>query len=137
MKASISFPELTNILHDKTGQNIALGFVNNKTIHVAYPLNLGIFKKDLSVDLIVEELRGSDLLVQISGGMGMETLISTALNLLKNKIPEGLLEKKDNNYFLIHLDTIEQVKSVFDAITVNDFKVLEDGLQVEGALKKV
>ena len=75
------------------------------------------------------------MLVQISAGKGMETLISTALNLLKNKIPEGLLEKQDNNYFLIHLDTIEQVKSVFDAITVSNFQVLEDGLQLEGALK--
>jgi hypothetical protein len=45
------------------------------------------------------------------------------------------LEKQDNNYFLIHLGTIEQVKSVFDALTVNDFQVIEDGLQVEGALK--
>ena len=135
MKASISFPELTGILKDKAGQNISFGFVDEKTIHVTYPLDLGIFKKDLSVDLIVEELRDSDLLVQISAGKGMETLINTALSLLKNKIPEGLLEKQPDNYFLIHLDSIEQVKSVFDAITVSDFKVLEDGLQVEGALK--
>ena len=135
MKASISFPELTSILQDKAGQNIGFGFVDEKTIQVTYPLDLGIFKKDLSANLIVEELRGSDLLVQISAGKGMETLISTALNLLKNKIPEGLLEKQDNNYFLIHLDTIEQVKSVFDAITVSNFQVLEDGLQLEGALK--
>ena len=135
MKASISFPELSNILLEKAGQNISFTSVNEKTIHVTYPLDLGIFKKDLSADLIVEELRGSDLLVQVSGGKGIETLIGTALSLLKNKIPEGLLEKQDNNYFLIHLGTIEQVKSVFDALTVNDFQVIEDGLQVEGALK--
>ncbi len=135
MKASISFPELSEILLDKAGQNISFASVDEKTIHVTYPLNLGIIKKDLSVDLIVEELRGSDLLVQISGGKGIETLVNTALNLLKNKIPEGLLEKQDNNRFLVHLGTIEEVKSVFDAITVNDFRVLEDGLQVEGALK--
>ena len=135
MKASISFPELSNILLEKAGQNISFASVNEKTIHVTYPLDLGIFKKDLSADLIVEELRGSDLLVQVSGGKGIETLIGTALSLLKNKIPEGLLEKQDNNYFLIHLGTIEQVKSVFDALTVNDFQVIEDGLQVDGALK--
>ena len=135
MKASISFPELQDILRDKADQTISFASVDEKTIHVTYPLNLGIIKKDLSVDLVVEELRGSDLLVQVSGGKGTETLINTALSLLKNKIPEGLLEKQSDNYFLIHLDSIEQVKSVFDAITVSDFKVLEDGLQVEGALK--
>jgi hypothetical protein len=135
MKASISFPELQNILQEKANQTIYFASVDEKTIHVTYPLNLGVIKKDLSADLIVEELRDSDLLVQISAGKGTETLINTALGLLKNKIPEGLLEKQSNNYFLIHLGQIEQVKSVFDAITVNDFQVLEDGLQVEGVLK--
>ena len=43
--------------------------------------------------------------------------------------PRDLLEKPRS--FIV----IEEVKSVFDAITVNDFRVLDDGLQVEGALK--
>ena len=136
MKASISFPELQDILLEKAEQNISFAYVDEKTIHVTYPVDLGIIKKDLSVDLIVEELRDSDLLVQVSAGKGTEILLNSALSLLKNKIPEGLLEKQDNNYFLIHLGSIQEVKSVFDAITVSDFKVLDDGLQVEGGLKK-
>jgi len=135
MKASISFPELSDIILDKAGQNISFGFVDEKTIHVTYSLDLGIFKKDLSVDLIVEELRGSDLLVQVSAGKGMEALISTALNLLKNKIPEGLIEKEPDYRFLLHLDKIEQVKPVFDAITVSELRVFDKGLEVEGAIK--
>lgn len=135
MKASISFPELSDIILDKAGQNISFGFVDEKTIHVTYQLDLGIFKKDLSVDLIVEELRGSDLLVQVSAGKGIEALISTALNLLKNKIPEGLIEKEPDYRFLLHLDKIEQVKPVFDAITVSELRVFEKGLEVEGAIK--
>ena len=135
MKASISFPELQDILIEKAQQNISFSHVDDKTIHVVYPIDLGIIKKDLAVDLIIEELRGSDLLVRISAGKGTEILLNTALSLLKNKIPEGLLDKQSDNYFLIHLGQIEQVKSVFDAITVNNFQVLTDGLQVEGALK--
>lgn len=135
MKASISFPELQNILLDKIEQNISFAYVDEKTIQVTYPLNLGIIKKDLSVNLVFEELRGSDLLVQLSAGKGIETLVPMALNLLKNKIPEGLLEAQSDNYFLIHLGSIEQVKPVFDAISVNDLHVLANGLEVEGALK--
>ena len=136
MKASISFPELSDILLEKAEQNISFAYVDEKTIHVTYPVDLGIIKKDLSVDLIVEELRDSDVLVQVSAGKGTEILLNSVLSLLKNKIPEGLLDRQDNNYFLIHLGSIEEVKSVFDAITVSDFKVLDDGLQVEGGLKK-
>ena len=135
MKASISFPELQNILLEKAQQNISFSHVDDKTIHVTYPIDLGFIKKDLSVDLIIEELRDSDLLVQISAGKGTEILLNTALSLLKNKIPEGLMEKQPDNYFLIHLGSIEQVKTVFDAIKVDDIHVLDSGLEVEGRLK--
>ena len=135
MKASISFPELQNILLEKAQQNISFSHVDDKTIHVTYPIDLGFITKDLSVDLIIEELRDSDLLVQISAGKGTEILLNTALSLLKNKIPEGLMEKQPDNYFLIHLGSIEQVKTVFDAIKVDDIHVLDSGLEVEGGLK--
>ena len=36
----------------------------------------------------------------------------------------------------LHLGEIEQVKSVFDTIDVSDLRVLSDGLEVEGTLKK-
>ena len=36
---------------------------------------------------------------------------------------------------MIHLGSIEQVKTVFDAIRVDDINVLNEGLEVEGGLK--
>lgn len=135
MKASISFPELQTILQEKTDQNISFAFVDNKTIRVTYPIDLRIFKKDISTNLIIKDLVGSDLLVQLSAGMGTDTLLSTVLSLLHNKIPEGLIEKRPDSHLMIHLGQIEQMKSVFDTISVKEIRVLTDGLEVEGGLK--
>ena len=135
MKASISFPELQNILQEKTEQNIGFEYVDNKTIKITYPLNLGIIKKDISAELTIIEIIGSDLLVKLDAGMGTDTLMSTVLSLLQNKIPEGLIEKRPDRHLMLHLGSIEQVKSVFDAIQVDDIYVLNDGLEVEGGLK--
>ena len=135
MKASISFPELQNILQEKIEQNIGFAFVDNKTVKVTYPLNLGILKKDISADLTILEMAGSDLLVKLDAGMGTDTLMSTILNLLHNKIPEGLIEKRPDRQLMLHLGSIEQVKTVFDAIQVDGIHVLNDGLEVEGGLK--
>ena len=135
MKASISFPELQSILLEKTEQNIGFAFVDEKTVKVTYPLNLGFIKKDISADLTIVEMVGSDLLVRVDAGLGTDTLLGTALSLLKKKIPEGLIEKRDNGQLMLHLDTIEQVKTVFDAIKVDDIHVLNEGLEVEGGLK--
>ena len=135
MKASISFPELQSILLEKTEQNISFAFVDEKTINVTYPLNLGIIKKDLSADLTIVDMDGSNLLVKVDAGRGTDTLLGTALSLLKNKIPEGLIEKQSEGMLLLRLGQIEQVKTVFDAIQVDDIHVLGDGLEVEGGLK--
>jgi len=135
MKASISFPELQDILREKTQQSISFGFVDNKTISVTYPLDLGIIKKDITADLTIIDMAGSDILVSVDAGRGTDTLLNTALGILWNKLPEGLIEKRPNSQLMIHLGSIEQVKTVFDAIRVDDINVLNEGLEVEGGLK--
>ena len=135
MKASISFPELQDLIVEKAKQPISFAFVDNKTVRVTYPLNLGFIKKDISANLIIKELIGSDLMVQLSAGMGTDTLLTTVLSLLKDKIPAGLIEKRPDSHLMLHLGELEQVKSVFEKIEVSDLHVLNDGLEVEGKLK--
>ena len=135
MKASISFPELQNIIAAKANQQISFAFVDGKTVRVSYPLNLGFIKKDISANLIIKELIGSDLLVQVSAGMGTDTMVTTLLGLLKNKIPDGLIEKRPESHLLIHLGQIENMRAVFDNIDSRDLHVLADGLEAEGKLK--
>ena len=135
MKASISFPELQNLIAEKAKQQIALAFVDAKTLRVTYPLNLGFIKKDISANLIIKELIGSDLLLQLDAGLGSDTMLTTVLSLLKDKIPAGLIEKRPESQLLLHLGQIENVKSVFEKVDVTDLHVLTEGLEVEGALR--
>lgn len=135
MKASISFDELQSLLAEKTHQNIGFSFLDPKTVRVTYPINLGFIKKDISANLIIKDLCGSDLLVQLSAGMGTDTLLTTVLSLLKNKIPEDLIEKRPDSHLMLHLGKIEQVKTVLEKIDVSDLHVTADGLEVEGGLK--
>ena len=135
MKASISFHELQNLIAEKAKQQIGLAFVDGKTIRVTYPLNLGFIKKDISANLLIKELTGSDLLLQLDAGLGSDTMLTTVLSLLKDKLPEGLIEKRPESHLLIHLGQIENVKTVFEKVDVTDLHVLTEGLEVEGALK--
>ena len=135
MKASISFPELQNIIAEKANQQIGFAFVDGKTVRISYPLNLGFIKKDISANLIIKELTGSDLLLQLDAGFGSDTMLTTVLGLLKGKVPEGLIEKRPDSHLLLHLGQIEQVQSVFEKVDVTDLHVITEGLEVEGALK--
>ena len=135
MKASISFPELQNLITEKAKQNISFSYVDGKTVRVTYPIDLRFVKKDISANLIIKELIGSDLLVQLSAGLGTETLLTTLLSLFKDRIPENLIEKRPDSQLLLHLGELEQMKAVFEKVDVNDIHVLTDGLEVEGGLK--
>lgn len=135
MKASISFLELKNLLEEKAQQSISFSPIDSRTVRVTYPLNLGFIKKDISANLTFIELVGSDLLVSVDAGFGTDKLLTTVLSLLKDKIPAGLIEKRPESRLMLHLDQIEQVKTVFDAINVTDLRVLNEGLEVEGSLK--
>ncbi len=135
MKATISFPELQSIVSEKTRQTVAFSFIDEKTVRVTYPLRLGFIEKDISANLIIKSLTGSDLLLQLSAGLGSETLLTTVLSLLKGKIPEGLIEKRPDSHILVHLGQIEQVNAFLDKVDVNDLHFLTEGLEMEGRLK--
>jgi hypothetical protein len=75
------------------------------------------------------------LLLQLDAGLGSDTMLTTVLSLLRDKLPEGLIEKRPESQLLIHLGQIENVKTVFEKVDVTDLHVLNEGLEVEGSLK--
>ena len=116
-------------------QPIGFGFVDNKTIKVLYELNLGIMKKKIGVDLKVLDIVGTDLRLQYSGGFGIDGMVRMALNMLKDKIPSGLLEEQPDRVLLVHLDKIDKIKPVFERINVKDINMLAEALELIGDFK--
>ncbi len=135
MKASISYQELQRLISEQTQQPISFEFVDNKTVKVLYELNLGIMKKKVSIDLKVLDIIGTDLRVRYAGGFGMDGLVRMALNMMRDKIPTGLLEELPNNELLVHLATIDKIKPVFERIDVKDVNMLAEALEVVGDFK--
>ena len=135
MKASVSYQELQRLITEQTKYPISFEFVDNKTIKVLYELDLGIMKKKIGIDLKVLDIVGSDLRVMYSTGFGMENLVGMALNMVKTKIPAGLLEEQPNHVLLVHLGSISKIKPVFDRIDVKDVNMLSEAMEVTGDFK--
>ena len=135
MKASISYQELQKLVTEQAQQPISFEYVDQKTIKVLYELNLGIMKKKIGVDLKVLEIFGTDLLVKYSAGFGMDGMVGMALNMVRNKIPEGLLEEQPNHVLLLHLGKVDKLKPVFERIDVKDVNMLAEALEVVGDFK--
>ena len=135
MKASVSYQELQRLITEQTKYPISFEFVDQKTIKVLYELNLGLMKKKIGINLKVLEVIGTDLRVQYSTGFGMDGLVGTALNMLKDRIPAGLLEEQPDHVLLVHLDKIDKVKPVLERIDLKDVNMLAEALELVGDFK--
>lgn len=135
MKASVSYQELQKLVTEQTKQPISFEFVDSKTIKVLYELNLGLMKKKIGINLKVLDVVGTDLRVQYSTGFGMDGLVGTALNMLKDRIPAGLLEEQPDHVLLVHLDKIDKVKPVLERIDLKDINMLAEALELVGDFK--
>ena len=135
MKASVSYQELQKLVTEQTKQPIGFEFVDQKTVKVLYEVNLGIMKKKIGVDVKVLDIIGTDLRVKYSAGFGMDGLVGMALNMVKDKIPAGLLEEQPDHILLVHLDRIDKIKPVFERIDVKDINMLAEALELVGDFK--
>lgn len=135
MKASISYLELQRLVTENTKQPISFEYVDDKTLKVLYELNLGIMKKKVGIDLKVLDIVGSDLRLRYSAGFGMDSFVGMALNMVKDKIPAGLLEEQPDHVLLVHLGMLDKVKPVFDRIDVKDLNMLTEALEISGDFK--
>lgn len=135
MKASVSYQELQKLVTEQTKKPISFEFVDQKTIKVLYELNFGILRKKVGIDLKVLDVVGTDLRVRYSTGFGMDGMMGMALNMVKDKIPAGLLEEQPDHVLLVHLAQIEKIKPVFERIAVKDINMLAEAVEVVGDFK--
>ena len=135
MKASVSYQELQKLVTEQTQQPISFEFVDKKTIKVLYEVNLGIMKKKIGIDVNILDIIGTDLRVRYSAGFGMDGLVGMALGMVRNKIPEGLLEEQPDQVLLLHLDKVDKIKPVFERINVKDINMLAEALEIVGDFK--
>lgn len=135
MKASISYQELQRLVVENTNQPISFEPVDSKTVKVLYELNLGFMKRKVGIDLKLLDIIGTDLRLQYSAGFGMDNMVGMALNMVKDKIPTGLIEEQANHVLLVHLGQIEKIKPVFDKVDVKDINMLTEMLEISGDFK--
>jgi predicted NUDIX family phosphoesterase len=100
-----------------------------------YEINLGILRKKVGVNLRVLEIIGSDLRLRYSTDLGVDSMVSMALKMVKDKIPAGLLEEQPDHVLLVHLGMLDKVRPVFERINVKEVSMLSDNLEIAGDFK--
>ena len=136
MKVELSFEEILALLRKKVSQPIELQYVAADTIAVSATVNVIIVPKKVSLNIRVNKIDGTDILLSYDGGVGIDIILSLVLHIMDGDEKYGALyEKLPNNRLIVHLDKIPEIQSLLAKFILRDIWFVENAAVAQVALR--
>ena len=118
MKLSITYAELQEYVASHYHKNVNLGYVNESTVSVSVPIKVLGFTNQISINLIVKKIEGTDIFLSYEGKMGIEMLVTHAVSFAKKLVPEksDWIEVLADNVIRLRLGDIDKLKKAFEKV---------------------
>ena len=140
MKAIITFSEIQSLVKSKTGREIGLSAIDERTVKAEAKVNvkvpfLGEIEKSIGVNVSVEKIEGNDVHLKYEGGMGTDMIIGGLLSFLSSTPAMKMVEKMPGNGIVVHLNEVEEARKVLDIVELTNIEFQENGVTVEGRFR--
>ena len=140
MKATIEYSEIQSFVKVKTGREIGLSAIDDRTVKAEAKVSvkvpfLGEIKKNIGVRVSVEKIEGNDVHLKYEDGMGTDMIIGGLLTFLSSSPAMKMVEKTQGNGIVVHLDEIEEARKVLDVVELTDIVFMNDAMDIEVKFK--
>lgn len=140
MKTTIEYSEIQSLVKSKTGREIGLSAINERTVKAEAKVSvkvpfLGEIEKSIGVDVSVEKIEGNDVHLQYDGGMGTDMIIGGLLTFLSSSPALKLMGKTQGNGIVVHLDEVEEARKVLDLVELTGIAFNDNAVDIEGRLR--
>lgn len=140
MKATIEYSEIQSLVKSKTGREIGLSAIDERTVKAEAKVSvkvpfLGKIEKSVGVNVSVEKIEGNDVHLKYDGCMGTDMIIGGLLSFLSSTPAMKVVEKTPGNGIVVHLDEVEEARKVLDIVEFTNIVFLENGVTVEGRFR--
>ena len=139
MKVQLDYSEIKKMFSEKYDKELVLRRVNDKTATVGLVANLGLFSKEVAIDLnVVRVEKNNNVVLGYGNNVAVGLAVNTLLPLFKSLVPDfgKVLEKgSDDNTFLLHLEAIGKLEKLFKVVAVNDVSFNSEGIVFGMSLK--
>lgn len=140
MYLKISYPEISEIVKTKTGKDISMSFVDNKTISVSYKAKLNVpllgeISKVFDVKFAIMDIDNEDLHLSYDAGSTTDMVASIILNFIPQASDNSFMELQKNAKAILHFEKIDKIHEILNSIEVKDILFEEDKVCVEFSLK--
>lgn len=136
MKLTIDYAEIIALAKEKSGKEITLTTVNDKTIRVGYvmkvkiPLTSKYLFTTFDIDVTNEKLVGEDVFLSYNGGKGLDMVIEGVKNLVPQLKDIEIIEFVGGNKVIVHLGKIEKAHEALEKIEIYDIMFGKEGILV-------
>ena len=140
MQATIEYSEIQSLVKSKTGREIGLSAIDERTVKAEAKVNvkvpfLGKIEKSVGVNVSVEKIEGNDVHLKYEGGMGTDMIIGGLLTFLSSSPAMKMVEKTQGNGIVMHLDEVKEARKVLDLVELTDIAFNDNAVDIEGKLK--
>lgn len=137
MVIGVSFEELSDFIEKGYGIDVAFSRVSDRELRLVYEQNLLIRKVKIPIDLRIENVTPSSLVVRYDGGLGVDLAVKGVLAFFRAKeseLSDWLIAEEDNR-IRIDLMNIPQTATALQYIGMENISVVENGLKISASLK--
>lgn len=121
---------------DHFHKTLNVGYVDGDTVSISVPIKVLGFTKDVSINIIVKKIEGTDLFLSYDGKMGIDLLVSPAISYAKKLVPEkaGWVEQMPSNIVKLRLGDIDKLQKVFEKVKLNNILFEQENIVVEATI---
>ena len=140
MKATIEYSEIQSFVKVKTGREIGLSAIDDRTVKAEAKVSvkvpfLGEIEKSIGVRVSVEKIEGNDVHLKYEGGIGTDMIIGGLLTFLSSSPAMKMVEKTQGNGIVVHLYEVEEARKALDVVELTNIVFQEKGVTVEGRIR--
>lgn len=140
MKIVIGYDEIHAFVEAKTGREVVLTAVDERTVKVDAKVRmkvpfLGEIDKNIDINVAVERIEGDDIYLRYDGGMGTDMMISGLLTFMSSTPALRMVEKNHGNGLIVHLSEISEARKVLDTVELTNIVFQDNSVVAEGRLK--
>ena len=140
MKAIITFSEIQSLVKSKTGREIGLSAIDERTVKAEAKVSvkvpfLGEIEKSIEVNVSVDKIEGNDVHLKYEGGMGTDMIIGGLLTFLSSTPAMKMVEKTQGNRIVVHLNEIKEAQKVLEMVKLVAISFYDSGICIEGKIR--
>ncbi|MBQ0159500.1 MAG: hypothetical protein MJZ99_02985 [Bacteroidales bacterium] len=128
MQLKLTYNEVQKMIASKSGKELPMCFGGPHTLRISHKVPL---MGSVGLDINVDRIEGSDVILSFGGGAAIEYMLRAALSQAKNQPGGDMVEMLGGNQLLLALGKNPNTSALFQNIQLQDIHFDEQSIMID------